>query len=115
MLQLGQSSDGHSSNQKIIDGLGNVKDAIGEWHDWEELAAIAKDVLDHAGCKLLSKLRSISDSKYQEAAKLTENLRKKYLGTSPRKKSRKKQQLEIGRPVLASTLTLASSANRQAA
>jgi CHAD domain-containing protein len=28
-------------NQEFIDKLGEVKDAIGEWHDWEELIAIA--------------------------------------------------------------------------
>jgi CHAD domain-containing protein len=34
-------------NQEFIDRLGEIKDAIGEWHDWEELIAITVEVLDH--------------------------------------------------------------------
>ena len=33
-------------NTGFVDALGEVKDAIGEWHDWSELAAVANDVLD---------------------------------------------------------------------
>ena len=31
------------TNQKFIDALGQVKDAIGDWHDWEELLEIAAE------------------------------------------------------------------------
>src|SRR5882762_5702393 len=37
---------GSPGNQAFIDALGEVKDSIGEWHDWEELIAIANDLLD---------------------------------------------------------------------
>jgi len=51
-------------NQEFIDTLGAVKDAIGEWHDWEELVTIAAKVLDHGGrCKLMTKLKDISHQK----------------------------------------------------
>jgi CHAD domain-containing protein len=33
-------------NKKWIGWLGDVKDAIGEWHDWVELLKIAKQILD---------------------------------------------------------------------
>ena len=47
------------SNQKFIDVLGQVKDAIGDWHDWQKLTAMASDLLDHgSGCKLLQKQTS---------------------------------------------------------
>jgi len=63
MLQLA-----HDSDAKLVDALGAVKDAIGEWHDWEELALIARDVLDHgARCKLLVELERTCDEKYESA------------------------------------------------
>jgi CHAD domain-containing protein len=69
-----------AGQQEFTEALGKVKDAIGEWHDWEELLAIAKDLLDHgANCKLLRELQRISDQKYQEALTAAENMRRKYL------------------------------------
>lgn len=67
-------------NKAFIESLGEVKDAIGEWHDWEELATIAADVLDHGqGCKLLSKLRDIASEKYDRALELANKMRKQFL------------------------------------
>ena len=37
MLQLAGGA-----TPRFVDDLGKVKDAIGEWHDWEELASIAR-------------------------------------------------------------------------
>lgn len=66
---------GHCSQK-----LGEVKDAIGEWHDWEELIAIATDLLDHGpGSDLLHRLKTISSTKYEHALSLTNELRKTYL------------------------------------
>jgi len=79
VLKLASNAD----NQEFIDALGKVKDAIGEWHDWEELLATAKDVLDHgAQCKLLHELRRINDQKYERALSGAENMRRKYLRVS---------------------------------
>jgi CHAD domain-containing protein len=30
----------------LVEALAEVKDAIGDWHDWEELASIASEILD---------------------------------------------------------------------
>lgn len=40
-----QLSD-QAKQAELVKRLGAVKDAIGEWHDWEELVAIAADVLE---------------------------------------------------------------------
>lgn len=65
---------------KLLEKLGDVKDAIGEWHDWEELVAIARKLLDHRpSCKLIKDLKKTSDSKYQRALSLTSQLRSHYL------------------------------------
>ena len=85
------------SNAKFVDQLGEVKDAIGEWHDWEELSAIAKDTLDHGRrCRLLTELKHITDRKFEHALALTETFRKKYL--SPRRKSARSSLPVPGEP-----------------
>jgi hypothetical protein len=66
--------------------LGEVKDAIGEWHDWEELIAIARRLLDYGpACKLIRNLHQTSDSKYQQALFITGRFRSKYLESGKHK------------------------------
>ena len=79
VLRLAQNS----KDEDFIAALGEVKDAIGDWHDWEELRAIADEVLDHSsGCQLKIELKRICDEKYRSAVARAEDLRKKYLQTS---------------------------------
>jgi CHAD domain-containing protein len=74
-----QMSD-KAGDPAFLKKLGEVKDAIGEWHDWEELILIATDLLDHGGsCKLLQQFKSTSDSKFEQALFLTKQLRHDYL------------------------------------
>jgi CHAD domain-containing protein len=76
ILQMADSPD----NRGFINSLGTVKDAIGEWHDWEELIAIASDLDEHGpNCKLVRELKTISDRKYERALSLTNQMRKNYL------------------------------------
>jgi CHAD domain-containing protein len=59
---------GGASSLKFIDDLGEVKDAIGELHDWEELVSIAQKVLDHGKeCRLGTELKHIARQKYEHA------------------------------------------------
>ena len=75
-------AEGEEDNE-LIEMLGNVKDLIGEWHDWEELLATAQDVLDHQGnCRVLRELKKIANQKYERALAAAEDLRRKYLRTS---------------------------------
>src|SRR5262245_20785328 len=54
LLQMADSVD----QQKYVKKLLNLKDIIGEWHDWGELLHIAGDVLQHGKeCKLVRSLR----------------------------------------------------------
>jgi CHAD domain-containing protein len=103
VLQLSPSAD-----PKFVDDLGHVKDAIGDWHDSEELISIASDMLNHgAGCRLIAKLKEISESKYQSALGRTEDLRNRYLKTRARKKPT--QPVELKPEVLDATAKLARS------
>ena len=74
---------------RFIDDLAHVKDTIGEWHDWEELVAIAQKELDHGSrCGLLMELKRISGRKYDHALALAHALRKNYLQNSEARKNR---------------------------
>jgi CHAD domain-containing protein len=69
-----------SSHSAFVDELGHVKDAIGEWHDWQELMIIADKILHHGNrCGLLSELRRITTDKYKLALTQVQRLRDKYL------------------------------------
>jgi CHAD domain-containing protein len=84
VLQLAPGPD-----SRLVGDLGKVKDAIGEWHDWEELVAVADKVLNHgSGCKLEQKLIEIRDGKYRDAARAAEALRRKYTQPPAKKPSR---------------------------
>jgi len=74
VLQMAESNG--NGQKAFVKQLGEVKDAIGEWHDWEELIAIGGDVLDHgAGCGLMQNFKEISESKYERALALANGLR----------------------------------------
>lgn len=77
-----------SDNEEFVESLDSVKNAIGEWHDWEELLAISKDVLDHSNCKLFRELRTVAEQKYERALSQAEKMRRKYLGAGGSKRSR---------------------------
>jgi CHAD domain-containing protein len=69
-----------NSDGALVKALRQSKDAIGEWHDWEELAAIGGKVLeDHQKCKLLAALKDRTQKKFQEALRATTKMRRRYL------------------------------------
>jgi hypothetical protein len=60
-------------------GQGGMNDAF-KRHDWEELIAIAADALDHGReCRLLPKLRQVSEMKYNQALTATNQMRRSFL------------------------------------
>lgn len=98
------------SRQDLIDELGKAKDAIGEWHDWEELIGVANDALDHAPrCRLLRELKRISNEKYEHALTITENMRRKYFRSHGRSKRGSPTTMDgLSEPVLLATRSLAA-------
>ena len=103
VLEMAQNSD----QAKFVEKLGEVKDAIGEWHDWEELIAIAEDVIDHRpSCGLLRELKVISEEKYQRALQMANELRDKYVKAS--RAPGGKTSRELARPVLTATSAIAA-------
>jgi CHAD domain-containing protein len=74
-----QLSD-QANQAELVKKLQEVKDAIGEWHDWEELVAIAADVLDEElQLGLVRQLKKISEKKFAHALTVTNELRSSYV------------------------------------
>ncbi len=70
---------GGSEDSRFAGALTESKDAIGEWHDWEELIAIAEKTLDHGPqCPLLQELKAVSKQKFDAALRIAEKLRSDY-------------------------------------
>jgi CHAD domain-containing protein len=87
VLQLSEMQN----QPELVGTLGEVKDAIGEWHDWEELVVIASDVLDDGPqASLVQQLKKISDEKFEQALSITNKMRSTYIdGKRRRTKSRR--------------------------
>jgi CHAD domain-containing protein len=101
----------NANQQQFISRLGEVKDAIGEWHDWEVLVAIAGDVLDHGNrCQMLNDLRQTAAAKYRNALALALKMRREFLHVRPghRKKPSNGQIGLPAEPVWSATAALAA-------
>jgi len=107
VLKFAENSDGD-----LVDTLGEVKDAIGEWHDWVELAALADKALDHgSGCGLLREIRAIGKTKFDHALSLTNQMRAKYVALAPKRKrggGQARRTTRITKPVIAATSAIAA-------
>jgi CHAD domain-containing protein len=105
VLQMAENSD----QQGFVESLGEVKDAIGEWHDWEELVAIAKEVLDHgSNCQLQRQLCKIADGRYRNALELSQRMRKKFLHVSDGNRSSRNKVHRFPEPVCSAASALAA-------
>ena len=96
-------------DKQLIDTLGEVKDKIGEWHDWEELIAITENLLDkpHTGCKLVPRMREISDEKFEQALASAERMRKQFF--PPRRGAAKRgASRRLPQPILVATERMAA-------
>ena len=105
VLQLSSDSD-----RKFIDALGEVKDAIGEWHDWSELAAVAAEVLGDQGRDSFSKrVASVVQSKSHHAFAVATHLRRQFFGMPQAKhQGRRTRRPKIKTPVLSTAARLAA-------
>ena len=97
VLQMAEKPE----DEKFIDALGKCKDAIGEWHDWEELVRIAGKVLkDEKTNKLLHALKTIVAKKYQAALAVTNKMRDHFILRKKQGKGSKRSEKKDSRPAL---------------
>jgi CHAD domain-containing protein len=75
-----------NANPRLVDALGNVKDQIGDWHDWQQLAEAARQMLDPPQDRsLLSHIDRIGKQKLRHALASANALRKRYFKPSAAK------------------------------
>lgn len=68
---------------EVLDALGEVKNTIGEWHDWNELKKFAAKVLRHGrSCGLRTKIDSIVKQKLERAVLAASQLKQRFVKTS---------------------------------
>jgi CHAD domain-containing protein len=68
------------ANPKLVDALGVVKDRIGDWHDWQQLAKIAEKVLDPQDDRAtLKKIDEMGKKKFNQALAAAQALKARYL------------------------------------
>ena len=72
----------------LANALGNVKDQIGDWHDWQQLAEMAREILASPEDRpLLTQIDTIGKQKLRHALDSANSLRKLYLkASSPRRR-----------------------------
>jgi hypothetical protein len=99
VLQLSERAD----DTEFLGKLSEVKDAIGEWHDWEKLVSVGAKLLEHRGCKLKAKLKATANMKYERALYLAHQLRDHYLKA---KSSPYTTETVLSTPVLKATSVL---------
>lgn len=75
ILQLSPNTD-----SGFVDALGSVKDQIGDWHDWQQLAETARQILDPPPDRsLLAQIEKIGEQKLRHALSAANALRRRYL------------------------------------
>jgi CHAD domain-containing protein len=80
----------NGASEELVKALGVCKDAIGEWHDWEVLGAMASEIADGSpGSGPIEELASVREEKFNHALNLTQEMRKKYLRVPSRGKGRR--------------------------
>lgn len=66
-----------ATRSKLTGTLGRAKDAIGEWHDWQMLVAVAEKALGRPDARgLIAELKRIAKNRYREALLLAVALQK---------------------------------------
>ena len=74
MLQLNPQPD-----EKLVEALGEVKDSVGEWHDWVQLVKIAQKVLDPRSDRtILKHIENTGNQKFESALATAMRVRARY-------------------------------------
>lgn len=76
VLRLGE--DGHVD---FVNALEEVKEKIGDWHDWNQLNEIARKVLDaRKNLAALEKIEEMESNRFNQALAVTYAMRTRFLG-----------------------------------
>ena len=79
ILQLDAEAD-----PAFVDALGEVQRRIGDWHDWQQLEEIARELLNpERDATLLARIARMTKRRYAKALAVANALRGKYLAAPP--------------------------------
>lgn len=96
-------------DNELTDRLGEVKDEIGEWHDWTELERIAGEVLpDCTNCGVTAQIKEIAKKRFETGLRSAEQLRSKYFGAHTGNQKRGRGKNALKEPVLRASAELAA-------
>lgn len=96
-------------DNELTERLGDVKDQIGEWHDWMELDAIAKEVLsDCRNCKVITRIEQTAKQKFEVALEAAQQLRSKYFESQGGHQKQSRKKIAFKEPVLKVAAELAA-------
>jgi CHAD domain-containing protein len=68
-------------DSRLADALGKVKDAIGDWHDWQELGLIADRVLQEPSQAVTKSIKTTTEQKYERALSLAQRMRQQFVSS----------------------------------
>jgi CHAD domain-containing protein len=103
ILQLAKDS-----GSAFVEILGKVKDSIGEWHDWNELASIADSAIGQAAaCNLTKRIQDRADQEFERALMITSGMRKQHFGDAHRGHVKRSPSFRLKGSVLTATSLLA--------
>lgn len=89
---LAELAEESPEQQSLIRELRSAQDAVGEWHDWEELAKLAeKRFAGRASCALLSEVRALFAARHSAAVSALTRLLASSTGAAGRKPPRPAQ------------------------
>jgi CHAD domain-containing protein len=87
--------------RELIDQLDECKDAIGEWHDWQELEKKAAKLLrNHPNCEMRHRLSAIQREKYESALSITNRMRRKYVTPNVERRHSSRRRQRPPEPIL---------------
>jgi hypothetical protein len=76
---------------KLLDALGEVKDSVGEWHDWVELLKIAGKVLDpQSDREILNRIENTGHARLAAGLDAANKVRQRYFSISDGRKASRK-------------------------
>lgn len=86
---LAELAEPSPEQKTFIEQLKAVQDAVGEWHDWEELTEFAeKRFSDRVNCPLLREIRALFSARHDAALSAVHNLFSSEIVAAPRKPPR---------------------------
>jgi CHAD domain-containing protein len=96
-------------DNELTERLGEVKDQIGEWHDWTELDTIAKQVLsDCENCRVITQIEQTGKQKFATALGTAQQLRSKFFRPQGERQKHSRKKDTIREPVLKMAAGLAA-------